>query len=278
MNSPLVSIICLCHNQASYVEEALQSVLNQTHESIELIVVDDASTDGSQAVILNFLIEHPKVKFIKTEKNVGNCAAFNQGWRGSAGDFIIDLAADDILLPERVEIGLKRLEETKSGIHFSDSDLIDVGGGILGRHNERFTDSIPEGDLYARLVSSYLICPTTMMFRREVIEALDGYDETLAYEDFDFWVRSAREFNYAYSNQVLAKKRMLKNSHATSQTNFRNKHQQSTLIVCRKALGLNRTKMEGNALKKRCRYEIRQCVKSGNIGLIPSYISIIRKS
>ena len=116
------------------------------------------------------------------------------------------------------------------------------------------------------------------MFRREVIEALDGYDETLGYEDFDFWVRSAREFNYVYSNQVLAKKRVLKNSLSRSQTKYRNGHQQSTLVVCRKALGLNRTKTEGKALKKRCWYEIRQCVRRGNIGLIPSYFSIIQKS
>ena len=278
VKSPLVSIVCLCHNQAPYVEEALLSALDQTHESIELIVVDDASTDGSQAVIQEFLSGHPKVLFIQIDENVGNCVAFNRGWRASDGEFIIDLAADDILLPQRVEIGLKRLEKTKSAVHFSEATLIDSNGKMLGKHNERFAAPIPEGDLYARLVSNYLICPTTMMFRREVIEALDGYDETLAYEDFDFWVRSARKFNYSYSDQVLAKKRMLKKSHARSQVIFKNNHQQSTLAVCRKALELNKTKEEGSALKKRCWYEIGQCIKTGNIGLILSYFSIIQKS
>jgi len=259
------------------VEEALQSVLGQTYENVELIVVDDESTDGSQDVIREFLKDHSEIQFIAIEENVGNCAAFNQGWRASKGEFIIDLAADDVLLPNRVEVGVKRLEETKAGAHFSDAQLIDEAGNDLAKHNERFTDPIPEGDLYTDLISRYLICPPTMMFRREVIEALDGYDESLAYEDFDFWVRSSRDFEYAYSDQVLVKKRMLKNSHARSQDKFRNDHQKSTLTVCYKILEMNRTKEEGSALKKRCWHEILQCIKKGNLGLIPNYLSILRK-
>ncbi|MCP4456976.1 MAG: glycosyltransferase [Cytophagales bacterium] len=278
MNQPLVSIICLCHNQAPYVQEALQSVMDQTYNNVELIVVDDGSRDGSTEVINEFLNSYPDVQFIAIKENIGNCAAFNRGWRASKGEFLIDLAADDVLLPERVEVGIKQFEETKAGVHFSDALLMDESGMVLGHHNERFTEPIPEGDLYTDLVSRYLICPPTMMFRKEVIEALDGYDETLAFEDYDFWVRSSREFDYAFSDQVLVKKRILKNSHGRSQYKFLNSHQQSTLKVCKKILAMNRTEEEGRALKKRCWYEIRQCIKKGNLGLIPDYLSIVSKS
>jgi len=253
----------------------LQSVFDQTYGAVELIVVDDASTDGSQEVIRDFLKNNSETLFISIEENVGNCTAFNQGWRASKGGFLIDLAGDDVLLPERVEAGLKRLGETKAGVHFSDAQLIDERGGDLGKHNDRFSGHIPEGDLYTELVSRYLICPPTMMFRREVIEALDGYDESLAYEDFDFWVRSSREFDYIFSDEVLVKKRLLKNSHARSQEKFRNDHQKSTLKVCKKIRAMNRTKEEGRALKRRCWHEIRQCIKKGNLGLIPDYLSLV---
>lgn len=253
-------------------------MIDQTYENVELIVVDDASTDGSQEVIRASLQDHSDIQFIAIEENIGNCAAFNQGWRASKGEFIIDLAADDVLLTDRVGVGVKRLEETQAGVHFSDALLIDVEGNEVGKHNDRFSVSIPEGNLYTELISRYLICPPTMMFRREVIEVLDGYDESLAYEDFDFWVRSSREFEYAFSDQVLVKKRILENSHSNSQERFRNRHQKSTLIVCKKISAMNRTKEEGSALKKRCWHEIRQCIKIGNLGLIPDYLSLLTKS
>ena len=277
MDSELVSIVCLCHNQAPFVMDAIESVVNQTHPNIELIIVDDGSTDGSKSVIQNFIDIHKDVSFIDIPASIGNCAAFNRGWRASSGNYLIDLAADDILLENRVEEGVKRLMETNAGVHFSDAWLMDEGGNVLKRHNERFTHSIPEGDIYATLVAGYLICPPTMMFTREVIEYLDGYDETLAYEDFDFWIRSSRQFQYAFTDEPLVRKRIVKNSHAQAQNKFWNSHQRSTLKVCQKIADLNRTEREKKALKKRCWHEIRQCIKKGNLILISDYLSILKQ-
>ena len=277
MNQPLVSVICLCHNQATYVLEALESVLKQSYPSVELIIVDDGSADGTKEAIKGFLESNEQVEFVDIPSAIGNCAAFNQGWRKASGEFIIDLAADDILLPTRVEIGIKRLNESGAGVHFSDADLVNEQGKFMSRHNERFQSEIPEGDIYAVLVEKYLVCPSTMMIRQEVLEKLNGYDESMAFEDFDFWVRSARHFDYCYSDEVLVKKRIVKESHSARQGEFRNKHQQTILKVCQKVLEMNRTVEEGSALKKRCWHEIRQCIKKGNLGLIPDYLSIIKK-
>ncbi len=276
MKEPLVSVICLCHNQAPYLEEALQSVLNQEYTSVELIIVDDGSTDGSKELVRTFLTKHP-VEFIDIPEAVGNCQAFNLGFKISKGDFIIDLAADDVLLPERIRQGLIRLTETNAGVHYSNAELIDVDGHHLSFHNDRFDFPMPEGDVYAHLAREYLVCPPTMMIRREVLESLGGYDESLSYEDFDFWVRSAREFAYCYSDEVLVKKRILPNSHSATHVRFRSGHQKSTLMVCEKILKMNRTVEEGQALKKRCWHEIRQCIKKGNLSLIPNYLSILKQ-
>jgi len=240
-------------------------------------VVDDGSTDDSCEVICSYVRAYPEIIFIPVNRNMGNCAAFNLGWKQSTGSYLIDLAADDVLMPDRVEKGIQKLRESGAGIHFSDALLMDVVGQQLGRHNERFSYTIPEGDLYSTLVAQYLICPPTMMFTREVMEYLGGYDESLQYEDFDFWVRSSRYFTYAYTDEVLVKKRVVPHSHSASQAQFLNKQQRSTLKVCKKALAMNRNRQERLALRRRCWHEIRQCIKKGNLALIPGYLSILAK-
>jgi len=67
---PLVTVICLCYNHQDYVIETLQSVLNQSYSNIEIIIVDDKSSDDSVSLISDFLKDHPQIKFIKNEKNV----------------------------------------------------------------------------------------------------------------------------------------------------------------------------------------------------------------
>ncbi len=282
---PLVSIICLCHNQKDYVVAALRSVISQTYPNIEIIVVDDASTDGSQAEIKSFIGEHPGIKLIEIEENAGNCRAFNTGFKLSKGKYIIDLAADDELLPVRVEMGVADFEsnDRKYGVHFSDAFIMDQHGTILRTHYRRNADgeiieNVPAGEVYLDLIGRYFINPPTMMYRRNVLEDLGGYDENLSYEDFDFWIRSSRKYKYLFNKTPLVKKRILKGSLSSRQSGLRNKHQASTLRVCRKILALNRTKEENSALVSRCRYEIRQCARTLNWGLIPEYYKLIRKA
>ncbi len=282
---PLVSIICLCHNQKDFVKAALESAITQTYPNIEIIVVDDASSDGSRTEIETFLKDHPEIKFIPLDKNVGNCTAFNLAFNQSKGKYLIDLAADDLLLPVRVEMGVADLEmaDKSYGVHFSDAFLIDQEGQILNTHFNRNQDGeliedIRQGDIYVDLIRRYFINPPTMMIKREVLESLGGYDDSLTYEDFDFWIRSSRKYKYLFNKTPLVKKRILKKSLSSRQFTFRNKHQKSTLEVCKKILSLNQTKAEDRALISRCWYEIRQCLKTLNLQLISGYLTLIRKA
>ncbi len=260
MEMPLVSVICLCYNHERFVEEAIRSVLNQTHKNIQLIVVDDASTDNSVNVIRSLVGSNPPIKFLALTENIGNCKAFNRGLALAKGSFIIDLAADDVLLPNRVEVGIQKLLERgeRFGVHFSDAEIIDAYGVHLYNHSDRFPhETIPQGDVYKQIVERYFICPPTVMFTRQVAEVLGGYDESLSYEDFDFWVRSSRAFQYVYSPEVLVKKRVFKNSLGAKQFTLFSSHSKSTLIVCEKIFRLNNTTEEQAALHNRIRYEIR---------------------
>src|SRR5690554_6116465 len=99
---PLVSVICLCHNHERFLEEAIDSVLDQTYPNIEIIVVDDASTDGSKALLKDICVKN-NLPFIDIAENIGNCAAFNKGFSVAKGKYVIDFAMDDVMMPERIE-------------------------------------------------------------------------------------------------------------------------------------------------------------------------------
>ena len=279
MNPPLVSVICLSYNHEAFVAEALRSVVNQTYKSIEVIAVDDFSVDRSEEVIREFISKNPEVEFLPLQGNLGNCKAFNIGFKMARGEFIIDLAADDVLMPDRIEKGVRSLQMLgkKVGIQFSDAELIDRHGKSLGYHSDRFPhESIPQGDLYCNLLARYFINSPTMMIRREVLEKLGGYDESLAYEDFDFWVRSSRDFEYHYIPEPLVKKRMLSDSLGQRQYKKGSNQVYSTLRVCQKARLLNRIPLENSALKKRLWFEMRQALRAGDFDILREYFRLWR--
>lgn len=281
MGHPLVSVLCLCHNQADFVREAIDSVLDQTYPSVQLIVVDDASTDASVPVIEEYLKGHPNIMFLPLSENVGNCKAFNHAFQYAKGDFIIDLAADDVLLPERISTGVTALLLTGDsyGVNFTDADWIAADGQMLFRHSQRFPHhTIPQGDVYKDLVQRFFICSPTMMYRTEVIRSLGGYDESLAYEDFDFWIRSSRNYYYCYSPEVLVKKRVVKRSMSQKQFSFFSSQQKSTYRVCEKIMALNRTRAEQAALARRIRYEVRVCIRLLAFSLVKKYVRLYRRN
>jgi glycosyltransferase involved in cell wall biosynthesis len=281
MEIPLVSVVCLCYNQESFVETAIRSVLNQSYSNIQLIVVDDASTDNSVNVIKSVITAHPSIQFLFLKENLGNCKAFNRGLTLAKGSFIIDLAADDLLFPNRIEKGVQVLLEKGEnyGVHFSDAEVIDEHGTHLYNHSDRFPHpSIPQGNVYKEIISRYFICPPTVMFTRQVAEVLGGYDETLSYEDFDFWIRSSRAFYYAYSAEVLVKRRISKNTLSKKQFNFFSKHSNSTYKVCEKILRLNNSREEQQALQQRILYEIRLNLRLLNVGVALKFFFLLLRS
>ena len=273
----LVSIICLCHNQEAFLAEALQSVWAQTYPHIEMIVVDDASTDNSVEVIKSLLKDKPEIPFIANESNIGNCTSFNKALELSSGEYIIDFSLDDVMHPERVASQVAFFESLTAdyGVVYSNALYVDKDGKFLRDH---FSESFaaPRGDIYTKLISTWFIPPPTMMFRRHVILELGGYDETLAYEDFDFWVRSARNYKYAYQPQVLTSIRKHSSSFSTRAYARGDKQLHSTYLVCEKIRLMNRTSEEDLALTVRLKYEIRQSVFTANHSEATLFIGMLK--
>jgi glycosyltransferase involved in cell wall biosynthesis len=272
MDISLVSVICLSYNHAPFIQEALESVYQQDYQPVEIVVVDDHSTDGSQEIIEDLTRGRSGIQKIYLNENKGNCRAFNKGLSVAKGSYIIDLAADDVLMTDRIRKGvecLSSLGETY-GVHFSDAEYIDKDSRFIKYHYRRDQDgtlleAIPQGDIYPELLSRYFICAPTMMIRRKVLDELNGYDESLAYEDFDFWIRSSRKYKYCFSDKSLVKKRIVEGSLSTRQYIRNSKILKSTFNVCLKAERLNRNQAEDRALARRVAYECRQALISGNL-------------
>lgn len=273
INEPKVSVICLCFNQADYIEESIQSVLDQNYANIQLIIVDDASTDHSQSIIQqlsnNLRIEH---EIILLSNNRGNCSAFNLGLERATGKYIIDLAADDLLLPDRIKKGVELLENQPEsvGVNYCEVESINEKGQSITRPSVKKPSKITD-DIYLQLIRHYWINPASMLVRKSVLDKLGGYDEKLTYEDFDFWIRSSRVYHYSYIKEILVKKRIVSKSLGSQQSTYRNKHEYSTYMVCKKIKQLNRSEEENKALKSRITYEIIRCLKLGHLGLAVKY-------
>lgn len=284
-NSPFVSIICLCYNQANYVVESLTSVLQQTYEQIEIIIVDDASTDDSTSVIEKFIARHPCIQFIHNETNIGNCASFNKALVHAKGEYIIDLAADDILLPDRVTQGVKSFKQHGGnyGINFTDAAYINKQGEYIRKHylrdnSGRLTQKVPQGNVFKEILETYFICSPTTMIKKCVLEELGGYDETLTYEDFDLWVRASRSWKFCYTDMILVHKRVLPESHGQKQYKKGSTQMESTYQVCLKAYNLCESKGEFRALRKRIQYEFKHALWLVKLLLTMKYFALWIKS
>jgi glycosyltransferase involved in cell wall biosynthesis len=282
-SKPSVSIIAISYNHAPFIQEALDSIFNQSYSNIEVIVIDDASTDESCSVIES-CIQGRSVLFLKNEKNVGNCTSFNRAYKYATGDYIIDFALDDIMYPTRIEKQVELFQQSSDnvGVIFTNVHIIGEAVSFIQTHYPKYhhrsnSSKIPVGDVFEALLSQYYINPVSMMSRREVFDKLNGYDEILAYEDFDFWIRSSRVFEYAYLPEVLSAKGSVTTSLSSQfyQTN-RLAMFESTLKVCKKAWWLCRSKPEKNALIKRCRYEARQAYRYNYKNVVREYLEILK--
>ncbi|MCC9063896.1 glycosyltransferase family 2 protein [Flavobacterium piscisymbiosum] len=285
--SPLVSIICLCYNHEQFVVESLNSVLNQTYKNIELIIADDCSTDSSEKTIKNWLENYPDVPFISNETNLGNTKTFNKALKIAKGDYVIDLAADDVLLPNCVEKQIDTFlnsNQKKLAIVYGNAEIISENN----KHLRYYYEVNPEkkvlkkpatGDIYSSILSqNSMICSVSSMVKRQVLDELRGYDENLAYEDLDLWIRTARNYNFEFIDAVLIQKRELENSLGNQfykKFNSRTrKINYSTYLILKKAIALNKTKAENKAVLKRVHQEMVKAKKTYDIGLFIKYIPL----
>ena len=275
--NPLVSIICLAFNHEKFVVETLDSVVQQNYQPIELIIVDDCSTDNTKLVINNWLSTHPEVQFIVNEINKGNTRSFNNALKFAKGEYIIDLAADDLIVPNGVQLQINAFQNSKFknlGVVYGNAEMINEDGSFNSfyfpvNENGKVITKRATGYIYSSVLSTGdSICSVSALIKKSVFDFLEGYDETLDYEDLDSWIRASREYEFDFIDKVLVKKRTVTNSLGSNFYKKKHKINKSTYKILRKALGLNRSKIEDLALQKRVHHEIIHSFKYRSLNLL----------
>ena len=263
--NPLVSVICLAYNHENFVVETLNSVIQQNYRPIELIIVDDCSLDTTKLEINNWLLSHPEVQFIANEFNIGNTKSFNKALKIAKGEYIIDLAADDLLLPNGIQVQINAFQKSKFqnlGVVYGNAEIINEDGSFNSFYfpvdkNGKVVSKRTIGDIYSSVLSTGdSICSVSTLIKKSVFDFLGGYDETLAYEDLDSWIRASREYEFDFIDEVVVKKRTVGNSLGSNFYKKKHKINFSTYKILKKALKLNRSKVEDLALQKRVNHEI----------------------
>jgi glycosyltransferase involved in cell wall biosynthesis len=232
MNLPLVSVIIPTYNAAQYVARAVDSALAQTYSPVEVIVVDDGSTDNTVQVLEPY---NSKIHYLY-QPNAGQAAARNRAIRQSSGDFYAFLDADDMWQKDKLEQQIPvLLSNPKLGLVHSNFDYLDEKTG------KTFTISRPRhklvGRCYTRLFFGCSIFASSVVVRRECLEKIGLFDEQIppGIEDYDLWLRISQEYEFAYVPRCLAVYRQ----HSTNISHNALRMNSADLTVIRKALGAN---------------------------------------
>jgi glycosyltransferase involved in cell wall biosynthesis len=198
---PLVSVVVPCFNAQRWLGAALDSLQRQTHRELEVLAVDDASTDGTAALLAERARRDPRLRVFRLERNRGPSAAANRALDEARGAFIARLDADDEALPQRLEAQLAFLQQT--GIDLCGSWFVDIGRGLP--RNMRWPHE--EAAVKAGLLFQNPICHPTLMARRAVFEAFRYVDDQRLAEDYDLFSRASARFRMALVPQALTRYR-----------------------------------------------------------------------
>jgi len=201
---PLVSVIVPAYNAEDTVLETIESVLQQTFQDLELIVIDDGATDGTVAALKD--VTDPRLKIFSFE-NGGLPTARNRGIERASGQFLSFVDADDLWTPDKLAKQMRALEENPAaGGAYSWTLIMDGAGEKFYPGNcESF-----EGDVYPHLLlSNFIGSGSNMLLRREAVASVGDFDVTLdSHEDWDYYLRLARQWEFVVvpEPQILYRK------------------------------------------------------------------------
>lgn len=236
MAASLVSVIIPTYNRATLLCRAVDSALQQTHPNIEVVVVDDGSTDDTSSAVRQRYGNEPRVKYIRVE-NGGVSRARNIGIAAATGDYIGFLDSDDYWLPWKTELQLKCLQQVpQAGMIWTDMDAVDETATVLHRrylrqmypaHTELEREGIPlfrnaldmstrelgvggidapftlsHGEIFSQMIIGSVVHTSTTLLRRQRLEQVRGFREDLKIsgEDYDFHLRTCRAGPVAFAD------------------------------------------------------------------------------
>ncbi len=207
VNSPLVSIIIPAYNHERYVQNAIRSVIDQTYEDIELIVINDGSSDGTHQQILQIENECRQrfSSFIYISKpNEGLIKTLNLAAQYLNGKYVCFLASDDAYLPSKIENNVAALESASllEAAVYSDGFIIDSNGNKIDRFSNKYI--VPIGtNTHRELYIGNWIAALSVMYRFDAFMSCMPYDESIKVEDYDFLLKFSAKYKFIYLYEPL---------------------------------------------------------------------------
>lgn len=198
---PMVSVVIPVYNRAHLLHRALDSVIAQTFKDIEILVIDDCSHDDPNSVIKEY--DDARIKYIRQNVNQGVAAARNRGLREAKGKFVAFLDDDDEWFPEKLSKQVEKFLQSSPQVGL-------IYTGVETVMDEGYTEiQIPteRGNVYRKLLYKNCIHGgSSTMIRRNIITNIGFFDESLlAIEDYDYWLRISRYYNFEYIEEPLVR-------------------------------------------------------------------------
>lgn len=205
MSNSLVSVMMSVYNEEKYIEESIESVLQQEYPNIELVIIDDCSEDNTWGIIKGYMDKYDNIKAYRNEKNLGRPRTRNKLLRKSNGDYYAVLDADDMFIEGKTKKQVRFLENNPEyGVVGSNMFIIDEEGKIVGDRNYPTTYK----EIMRKIFYYNLIAHPTTMIRSEVFEEHDGYDPRYERsQDYDLWLRILQNWKAKNLKSYLIKYR-----------------------------------------------------------------------
>lgn len=201
-SEPAVSVVMPCRNAELYIRQAIDSILGQTWQDFEFIIIDNASSDSTGAIVSEYAARDKRIRYMRNERDLGIAGSLNRGLRAARGEFIARMDADDIAVADRLEKQVAYMRSHPDCLIVGcNIVLIDAKGKRIGRREFAPQDQ----EIKRRMVAEIPFChPATMLRREPVLASGVFYDERIrTVEDRDFWLRLADHGRYANLPEYL---------------------------------------------------------------------------
>lgn len=220
--TPLVSVVIPTYNHASHLKQAIDSILNQDYQHVELIVLDDGSTDSTRSILEGY----GEKFFWETQKNMGQSATLNKGWEMARGEILAYLSADDLLMPQAVSKSVQcLLDNPDATLSYCDFDLIDPESRMVRRVLAAEYD-------FHEMVTTFS-CPPSVgaFFWRSGFAKTGGWNPHIhRFPDYDCWLRLGLHGRFVHIHESLAAFRVHEGSQSFSETPVERAEEALTVI------------------------------------------------
>jgi glycosyltransferase involved in cell wall biosynthesis len=184
-----VTVILPAFNAEKHIEEAIESVLNQTFTDLELLIIDDGSNDGTGDIVKKYKEKDQRVISIISHTNEGVVRSLNKGLEISSSDFIARIDADDIWTNEKLERQMRHLNEDED-LYMSATAKININDKGEVRKGDKYPQIFEYQEIKQNILKRNIFCHSSVVFRRDILNTVGYYNESFVNsEDYEYWIR-----------------------------------------------------------------------------------------